>query len=96
MCSATATAVLLLKRGDVCVCVCLCLCERESLFVAGGQNSMCGYRNYKKQMSSVSHNDRMNSQAEVAAREQKHMVVQRIIKILLLVPQSPSETKVST
>lgn len=63
--------------------------------MAGGQNSMCGHRNYEKQMSSVSQNDRMNSQAEVAAHEQEHMAVQGI-KILFVVPQRPTETKVST
>lgn len=64
--------------------------------MAGGQNSMCGHRNYEKQMSSVSQNDRMNSQAEVAAHEQKHMAARGIVKILFLVPQCPTETKVST
>lgn len=66
--------------------------------MTGGQNLMpcVGTETMKNKCLSVSQNDRMNSQAEVAAHEQKHMVVRGIIKILFLVPQSPTETKVST
>lgn len=49
-----------------------------------------------KKMPSVSQHDGVNSQAEVAAHKQKHMVERGIIKISFPLLQSPAETQVST
>lgn len=64
---------------------------------AGGQNYMYGHiLGTMKKMPSVSQHDGVNSQAEVAAHKQKHMVERGIIKISFPLLQSPAETQVST
>lgn len=69
--------------------------ERKCVWQVG-RSTHVGTRAMKRKKSpSVSQQDRVNSQAEVA-HEQKHMAAPGIIKILFPVPQSPAETEVSS